>query len=271
MVFSWLRRRRWRRLLSTPFPSDWLPYLQSNVAHYGLLGEAEQAKLRDDLRILIADKTWEGCGGLTVTDEIKVTIAAQASLLLLGMEHDYFSRVRSILVYPAGYRSPEGVIGPDGVVREGVGRLGEAWYRGPVILGWDEVRLGGQDHRDGRNLVLHEFAHQLDFRDGWIDGTPPLKNRARYKQWQEVMTAEYSRLVEESERGKPKVLDEYGATNPAEFFAVATECFFEKPVQMQRRHPKLYEVLRNYFGQDPANRFTRTMPVQPSSVTDAVK
>src|SRR5437016_2361705 len=144
MIFSWLKRRRRRRLLATPFPTGWLAYLQSNVAMYGLLSEAERAKLRDDLRLLIAEKTWEGCGGLTVTDEMKVTIAAQACLLLLAMEHDYFSRVRSSLVYPAGYQSPEGEVGPDGVVREGVGRLGEAWYRGPVVLGWDEVRAGGR-------------------------------------------------------------------------------------------------------------------------------
>jgi Mlc titration factor MtfA (ptsG expression regulator)/Zn-finger nucleic acid-binding protein len=264
MIFSWLKKRRRRRLLAASFPTDWLAHLQGNVAHYGLLGETERAKLRDDLRVLIAEKTWEGCGGLAVTDEMKVTIAAQACLLLLGVEHDYFSRVQSILVYPAGYRSPEGNVGPGGVVHEGGGRLGEAWYRGPVVLGWEAVRVGGQDHRDGRNVVLHEFAHQLDFLDGWIDGTPPLKSRAQSQKWHEVMTAEYARLVEESERGKPKVLDAYGATDPAEFFAVATECFFEKPVQLLRRHPALYEVLRDYYGQDVAGRFTRAAQAPPS-------
>src|SRR6476646_3265516 len=129
MIFSWLKTRRRRRLLATPFPTDWLAYLERNVAMYGLLNEAERARLRDDLRVLVAEKSWEGCGGLAITDEMKVTIAAQASLLLLAVEHDYFSRVRSILVYPAGYESPDGLVGPDGVVHEGVGRLGEAWYR----------------------------------------------------------------------------------------------------------------------------------------------
>jgi MtfA peptidase len=267
MIFSWLTRRRRRRLLAAPFPSDWLAYIERNVALYGLLNEVERAKLRDDLRVLISEKTWEGCGGLTVTDEMKVTIAAQACILLLAIEHDYFSRVQSILVYPAGYQSPQGQLGPGGVVHEGVGRLGEAWYRGPVVLGWDEVRAGGRDHRDGRNLVLHEFAHQLDFLDGLSDGTPPLKNRDQYKKWHDVMTAEYARLVEEAEHGSSKVLDVYGATNPAEFFAVATECFFEKPVQMQRRHAALYDVLRDYYGQNTAERFARAEAVRHKTFT----
>src|SRR5262249_27236571 len=144
-----------------------------------------------------------------------------------------------------------------GIMHEGGGRSGEAWHRGPVVLSWDAVRAGGQDHEDGQNVVLHEFAHQLDFLDGYGDGTPPPGRREQYEKWHESMTPEYDRLVEESERGKPKVLDEYGATTPAEFFAVATECFFERPVQMRRRHPALYELLRDYYAQDPASRVTR--------------
>jgi Mlc titration factor MtfA (ptsG expression regulator) len=260
MIFAWLKKRRRRRLLATPFPADWLAPLQQNVALYALLTKTEQAKLRDDLRIFIAEKQWEGCGGLTVTDEIKVTIAAQACVLLLAIEHDYFRRVLSILVYPAGYRLPEGEVGPGGVIHQDTGRLGEAWYRGPVVLSWEDVRLGGQNPRDGRNVVLHEFAHQLDFLDGWADGTPPLKSRAQYQKWHDVMTSEYARLVKAAEQGKATLLDQYGATNPAEFFAVATECFFEKPVYMQRSHPLLYEVLRDYYRQDSAARFGRQVP-----------
>jgi Mlc titration factor MtfA (ptsG expression regulator) len=127
------------------------------------------------------------------------------------------------------------------------------------VLSWEAVRAGGQDHRDGHNIVLHEFAHQLDFLDGWVDGTPPLKSPEQYRKWHEVMTAEYERLLQESARGEATLLDEYGATNPAEFFAVATECFFEKPVCMERRHPLLYDVLREYFGQDTAVRFKQRL------------
>jgi len=227
------------------------------VALYGQLGEAEQAKLRDDLRVFVAERYWEGCAGLTVTDEMKVTIAAQACLLVLNIEHDYFSRVPSILVYPSSYRVPTGRRGPDGSVNPDSGRLGEAWYRGPVILAWDSVLRGGMDGHDGQNVVLHEFAHQLDFLDGYADGTPPLSSREAYRKWHEVMTAEYQRLVQESEYGRARVLDAYGATNPAEFFAVATEAFFEKPLSLRQRHPALYEVLRDYYRQDPAERVLR--------------
>jgi Mlc titration factor MtfA (ptsG expression regulator) len=257
MLFAWLERRRRRRILAAPFPADWEPHLRRNVPAYELLADAERAKLRDDLRVFIAEKSWEGCGGLAVTDEVRVSIAAQACLLLLGVEHDYFAHVQTILVYPAGYRSPDGEVGPDGVVREDIGRLGEAWHGGPVVLSWDAAVAGGRDPRDGRNVVLHEFAHQLDFLDGLIDGTPPLGDAGQYRRWQQVMTAEYRVLREEVGRGRVTVLDEYGATDQAEFFAVATECFFEKPRELQRRHPRVYDVLREYYHQDPSVWFAR--------------
>jgi MtfA peptidase len=255
MLFAWLKRRRRARVLAAAFPADWVAYLQKNVGLYTLLSEPEKEKLHNDLRIFIAETTFEGCGGLEITDEIKVTIAAQASVLLLGFEHDYFERVHTVLVYPTGFRSPEGWTGPDGVVHMDVGFLGEAWHHGTVILAWDSILAGGQNPRDGRNLVLHEFAHQLDYLDGVADGVPPLRNQAQYRKWHEVMTVEYNRLVAESEHGRPQLLDAYGATNAAEFFAVATECFFEKPVQMRRRHPQLYDILQEYYCQDTAIRF----------------
>lgn len=255
MIFNWLKRRRRERILAAPFPAEWLEHLKKNVAVYDLLSPTQQSKLRDDLRIFIAEKSWEGCGGLTLTDEVKVAVAAQACLLVLGVEHDYFRRVETILVYPSAYRTPDGEVGPDGVVHEDSGRLGEAWHGGPVVLGWNAVRVGGQDPRDGRNLVFHEFAHQLDFLDGLADGTPPLRSAEQYRRWHEVMTAEYERLRTESNQGKATLLDDYGTTNPAEFFAVATECFFEQPVQMQKRHPDLYGVLSDYYCQKPAEWF----------------
>jgi Mlc titration factor MtfA (ptsG expression regulator) len=254
MVFQWLRKRRRRRLLASPFPEAWLKQLGNNVALYATLSDAEKARLRDDLRVFISEKNWEGCGGITVTDEVKVTIAAQACLLLLGMAHDYFGRVSSILVYPSGYRSPTERIGPGGIQEEHDDRLGEAWYRGPVVLAWDTVLDESRSGSDGRNVVLHEFAHQLDFLDGSADGTPPLETSEQYTKWHEVMTAEYNRLAREADKGKPTLLDDYGATNPAEFFAVATECFFLKPRQLERRHPPLYDMLRQYYKQDPARR-----------------
>ncbi len=254
MLFSWFARRRREKLLGTPFPAGWVDYLDRNVPLYARLNSREKAQLRDDLRVIVAEKQWEGCGGLAMTDEIKVTIAAHAALLLLGIRHDYFARVMSILVYPSGFRSPDGWAGRDGVVDLDAGASGQAWYDGPVVLAWDDVLQGGRNPRDGLNVVLHEFAHQLDYLDGVIDGTPPLRRKGDYAKWQEVMTREFERLKREAERGTPMVLDEYGATDHAEFFAVATEAFFEKPRQMCARHPELYAVLSEYYGQDPAAR-----------------
>jgi Mlc titration factor MtfA (ptsG expression regulator) len=242
-------------LLAQPFPLQWQQYLHRNVAHYQHLSGAEKGRLHDDLRIFLAEKNWEGCGGLQMTDEIKVTIAAQACLLVLGMEHNYFDRVKSILVYPYGYQAPEPDMPMPGVIHGGGrDRLGEAHYRGPVILSWTDVLYDGQHPKLGKNLVFHEFAHQLDMLDGVVNGTPPLGSRAEYQRWQEVMTAEYQQLVDASVHGRATLLDQYGTTNEAEFFAVATECFFDRPVEMARRHSRLYELLRDYYHQDPAAR-----------------
>ena len=252
MLLSWLRNRRRARLLATPFPPEWEEYIRRNVAMYSCLGPIDRATLCDIARVLVAEKNWEGCGGLVMTDEIRVTVAAQAARLLLGLRHDHFARVLSILVYPSGFRSPEGWRDENGVIDTDTGALGEAWYDGPVVLAWDAIVAGGRDPDDGRNVVMHEFAHQLDYLDGVADGTPPLSKREDYAHWQQVMTYEYARLQAECAGGTPKVLDRYGATNHAEFFAVATETFFEKPGQMRERHPELYAVLRDYYGQDPA-------------------
>lgn len=261
MIFSWLRRRRRERLLAQPFPVGWLTILDRNVAHYKYLSPAEQGKLQDDLRIFIAEKHWEGCGGLQITDEMQVTIAAQACLLVLGMEHNYFDRVPTILVYPKGFLNPP--VQDDGnaiVIDEVDGRIGEAHYRGPVILSWKDVLYQGRHPSEGANLVFHEFAHQLDMLDGSVNGTPPLRDDAASRHWDEVMTNEYERLIHESEQGRATLLDQYGTKDEGEFFAVATECFFDKPMQLARRHPRLYELLRDYYRQDPAARCARKRP-----------
>lgn len=270
MLLSWLRRRRRAKLLAAPFPSAWEAVLAANVPLDAQLSDGERRKLRDDLRVIAAEKNWEGCGGFVITDEAKVTIAAYAALLLIGIAHDYYARVDSILVYPSGYRSPDGWVGPDGVVRHDTGSLGEAWYDGPVVLAWDAVRAGGRNPRDAQNVVLHEFAHQLDFLDGIADGTPPLKGRERNARWHAVMTVEFNRLKGEAERGVPKLLDSYGATSPAEFFAVASETFFEQPRPLKERHPDLYAVLADYYNQNPAARDTTGISPQPYRGSRAV-
>lgn len=256
MLFEWLfgpkRHEARAELLAAPFPDAWLAVLQQ-LPFYGKLDERGQQRLRSDLRVLIAEKSWEGCGGLELTEAMQVTIAAQASLLLLNIEHEYYKDVDSILVYPSTYR---GMPQQDrlGIVSDGAAHLGEAWHRGPVVLAWDSAQGGALDPNDGHNLVLHEFAHKLDLLDGLADGTPPLPDRARMREWVAVMTAEFDALQKAAANGRATLLDKYGATNPAEFFAVATECFFERSDKLRQRHARLYAVLQDYYQQDPAAR-----------------
>ncbi len=253
MIFPWSQAHRRRELLAAPFPAPWLWYVRANVPSYDLLPADLRQRLLDATRVIVAEKNWEGCGGLMLTDEIKVTIAGQAARLVLGFEDDYFPNVETILVYPRGflvttYRHVAG-----GVIEESaVPYAGEAALRGPVVVSWADARAGGAEPGDGRNVVLHEFAHKLDMRDGAADGVPYLRDRAQVETWSRVMRAEYARLVAQTEAGEPSLLDPYGATSPAEFFAVATECFFERPLQMCGEHPLLYAVLRDFYRQDPA-------------------
>jgi len=254
MLFDWLLRPRRhearRRLIEQDFPEPWQPIVR-RLPFYRALDERGQQRIRDDLRVLVDEKDWEGCGGLEMTDEIQVTIAAQASLLLLNIEHDYYKHVHSILVYPSAYKTAPSRDAA-GIVREGQENLGEAWPRGPVVLSWDATVRGALDPNDGRNLVLHEFAHKLDMLDGLADGTPPLESKDQLARWVRTMSKEFQSLRDAAETGRATVMDKYGATNPAEFFAVATECFFEKARKLKQRHPTVYECLKDYYHQDPA-------------------
>lgn len=258
MIFNWLKKRRRRKILAQRFPEEWHGILRRNLPFYACLDAEERSALRDGLRIFIAEKSWEGCGGLEMTDEIRVTIAAQACLLLLGLDGVEFDTVKTILVYPAEFFARRRDAAEDGIVRDDDGgRLGEAWYRGPVVLSWADARRGARNPFDGVNVVFHEFAHQLDMADGVVNGTPPLESHAAVRRWQEVMTTEYDRLVARSRRGRATLLDHYGAQDPGEFFAVCTECFFERSGAFELRHRDLYALLRDYFGQDPAERIRR--------------
>ena len=259
MLFSWFAEHRRQNLLaSQPFPNEWLEYLRADVPHYEYLSLGEQKSLRDHVQIFVAEKNWEALGGLTMTEEIQVSIAAQACLLLIGLEkHDFYPNVESILVYPSGYKAKDEQLVAAGVIQVGASfRLGEAWGRGPVVLSWSDALRGGRDPADGNNVVLHEFAHKLDMqKDGSADGVPALPgNQDQYDEWADVMSREYDLLVAASQYGRADLLDEYGATNPAEFFAVATETFFEKPLPMRERHSRLYDVLKGYYRQDTAAR-----------------
>ena len=258
MVLGWLRRRRRRRCFERPLPGPWRTFLLANFAQYAWLTETERARLDGLTQILVAEKNWEGCNGLVMTDEVKVTIAAQAALLAIGLREEYFDSIVSVLVYPSGYVARETVHQPGGVVIERESpRLGEASSVGAIVLSWPDVLESGRIPDDGRNVVFHEFAHALDLQGHGFDGAPLLESRDQYQTWSEVMTAEYHRLIRRTRRGYDTLLDPYGTVSEAEFFAVATESFFEQPLDMQQEHPQLFELFRNFFHQDPAERFRR--------------
>ena len=261
-MLDWLRRRRRRKLLSAPFPPEWEACIQRNLAPYHQLDPAERRRLGDLVRVFVDEKHWEGCGGLVLTDEIRVTIAAQACLLVLGLPDPFYRNVRSILVYPSTVVMPQRRVGAFEVPLAPIGGplpiLGEAQLRGPVILVWDAVKRSARHPERGHNVVYHEFAHKLDLLDGGADGTPPLHGRDEYRRWARVCTREYRALREQAEKGRPGLLDSYGATTEAEFFAVATELFFDRPVALREGHPELYEVLQGFYRQDPAARVGRS-------------
>lgn len=251
-----LRSRRRRQLTATQFPQDWETILERNVALYRHLPKELRYQLCNDIKIFMDEKRFEGLGGLTLTDEIKVTIAAEASMLLLNRENRYYPGLISILVYPGAYVAEENIPLGGGVYVEGPSvRLGESWKHGSVILSWDDVKRGAQNAEDGHNIVLHEFAHQLDQEDGLADGAPILGKRSSYAVWAQIMNEEYEQLRSGSEHNRKSVMDEYGATDPAEFFAVATETFFEKPRQLKMRSPYLYAELKEFYRVDPAEWF----------------
>lgn len=253
MIFSWLRKRRRREWVARPFPREWQETLQANVRVYALLPGEDQSRLRRCVQVFVPEKKWVGCGGLEINDEIRVTIAAQACLLLLGVDEGYcFDDLLSILVYPDAYAQPPGQRRQHLVVSEDTATLGESWKRGPIVLSWADALHGALYPESGQLLVVHEFAHHVDGLDGDVDGTPPLRSTPEYHHWDRVVEHEYERLVQQAAEGRATLLDHYGASNRAEFFAVAAECFFGRPLALQRRHAELYDILRVLFRQDPA-------------------
>ena len=242
------------RLPTGPIPDAWTGIVERTVPLARGLSSEERERLPRLVQIFLADKHFEGCGGLTLTDEMKVTIAAEACLLLLHLEGPCYPTLRTVLVYPHGFvprlaRSP----GTGEVVRPPARLIGESWGNGVVVISWDDAVRGARNPTDGENVVLHEFAHQLDAEDGVSDGAPILPPGA-LRTWGGVLSEEYERLHRDVAEDRTSTLDEYGATNKAEFFAVATETFFEKPVQLEREHPELYGQLRQFYQQDPARR-----------------
>ena len=248
--------KKWRRnrLGNREFPEAWLRIIEKNVPLYGRLPPEDQAELRGHILIFMGEKRFEGCRGLKITDEIKVTIAAQACILLLHRKTDYYPGLSTILVYPRAFVIRRAEHLPGGVVSEEPRELlGESWHRGPVILSWDDVKHDTADINDGRNVVFHEFAHQIESYGGKRDSTVVLKSRSSYIAWARVLQRDYEKLRQAAAQQRATFLNQYGATNPEEFFAVVTEFFFEKPKELKEIHSELYNELKQFYQQDPAN------------------
>ena len=250
-MFDFMKRHRRAALRAQPFPAAWREILDRDVAYVAKLCEADRAELEGLVQVFLSEKNMEGCGGLELTDEIRVTIAAQACLLLLHRETDIYPQLETVLVYPHAYRAKSTKHDGGVVIESEDARLGESWTRGVVVLAWDHVASSAR-HLGGDNVVLHEFAHQLDAEDGSMDGAPDLGSRARFASWARVLGEEFAELSDRLHAGRGSDIDAYGATSPPEFFAVVTEMFFEKPAQLRKRHPELYAELAAFYRQDPA-------------------
>lgn len=253
---GWLTERRRRRLAAQPFPASWRAPLE-RIAAYPWLTPDERARLCDLVQVFVAEKHWEGCGGLELTDEIRVTIAGLACLMILGRDHDLFAEVTSILVYPAAVVLPPPDVGTYVWVEpvpEGVPISGQSLRGGAVVLSWDDVVHGARDPRDGRNLVFHELAHKIDELGGSVDGTPPLPDAAARHAWAEAFEAAFLAHRARRDRGEPSLLRDYATTNEAEYFAVVTEVFFEQPAELARELPAVYAALRAFYNLDLAAR-----------------
>ena len=256
-ILTWIlnkkiRSARRNKLYDIPLPLDFIRILHNKVSLYSFLPEDLKLQLHGRINIFLDEKKFIGCNDLEINDEIRVTIAANACMLLLKRDMSCFPGFTNILVYPDTYVSKQ--VNYDGLVQthDESNRAGESWHRGPVVLSWADVLRGTLNHSEGHNVVLHEFAHKLDEENDTMDGLPVLRENEDYRQWAEVLSKEYESLLIRVEKGTNSVIDEYGAVSPPEFFAVATESFFEKPEKMKNSLPDLYEQLQKYYDLDPA-------------------
>lgn len=250
LAFFWPRWKQ-RRVLEQPFKPQWLAIVNEAVPHFPRMDANEQKQLLDLIRLFLSEKQFHGCNGQVIDDTVRVTIAAQACQLLLNRATAVFPGTRHILVYPDAFIREGEFEDEAGVVSTlSEDLLGESWQEGKVILSWDDVLYGLEDPADGENVVLHEFAHQLDSENGSQDGAPPLKHNDP-AQWKTVMTAAFESLNESAVLDEETLLDPYGATDPAEFFAVATETFFECADELALDHPALFNELKKFYCVDP--------------------
>lgn len=250
----WCYRRIHRRtLLSAALPQHALEVLRRRVPLYNRLPTAQQEVMHGCINRFLFDMAFVGCNGFEVDDEVRLTVAGNACLLIFNRERKFYSGFESILIYPDTILSRQ--VRYDGLVETHYdsARAGESWYRGPLVLSWSDVERGLLHGRDGHNVILHEFAHKLDEENAIMDGLPVLREPEHYRQWAEVLTREYSEFLQRVEHHRNKIIDGYGAVSAVEFFAVATESFFEKPGPMKKKLPELYGQFQQFYGLDPAS------------------
>jgi hypothetical protein len=256
LIFTWLKKRRRKRINAQPVPEHWAAIIAEHLPYTKTLAAAEREQLLGLTQLFLHEKHIEGCAGFEITEVVKITIAAQACILILNQNNDLYPKLKTILVYETAFIPEFDEYNEDGTMSPADDvHAGESWEIGVVILAWQEILQGLRHKHDGYNVIIHEFAHQLDHEKTGTDGVPLLEHRSMYPKWQEVFSEHYAELLEDTQRHKKTILDDYGATNPAEFFAVASESFFEESIRLKGRHPDLYEVLVEYYKQDPAQNW----------------
>lgn len=241
------------KCIEDTFKDEWREYMSEDVPLYSRLPEELRLLLHERIAGFVSSTRFEGCNGLEVTERMVITVAAQACMLVLNRDGEPYPNLRNVYLYPTTFSSVQKSRDALGVVTEQeIHRLGESWESGTVILAWDSVSQGARNIFDARNVTFHEFTHQLDHEDGITDGAPLLSSRQAYRSWGSIFRVNYTEFLEAVKSGKRTLIDDYGATNPAEFFAVATETFFEKPEQLRKKRPDLYEEMKGYYGVNPA-------------------
>ncbi|MDP2006759.1 MAG: zinc-dependent peptidase [Rubrivivax sp.] len=244
-----LRRARVRR---QPFPRAWRDILRRRMPAFARLPADLQLQVKKHVQVLVAEKPFIGCAGLVITDEMRVLISAQAALLLLNRQADYFGNLRQVLVYPGAFVVDREHADGSGLTHATRRALsGESWQQGQLLLSWDDVLAGAADPDDGHNVVIHEFAHQLDQERGRANGAPWLGRREAYANWSRVLGNEYDALRARLARGEEGLIDPYAATDPAEFFAVVSEHFFEQPAALAAGHAALYGEFARLYRCNP--------------------
>jgi Mlc titration factor MtfA (ptsG expression regulator) len=248
------RSYRRNQIRNRPFPDAWRKILRQRVPYFRRLPADIQLQLKRHIQVFIAEKVFVGCNGISVTDDMRVTIAAHACLLILNRPTDYYPSLRQILIYPGPFIVDKAEADSAGVIHHQRRVLtGESWSQGQVILSWEDAVEDAATIDDGHNVVIHEFAHQLDMETGSANGAPQLSDHRRYTHWSNVLSWEFAALQDRALTQEHSLLNHYGATNPAEFFAVSSEVFFEQPQQLLAQSPLLYEELRAFYCVNPTD------------------